>query len=133
LKEEKKSKSGEIFNDFPDRIADVLILFGAGYSLTGYNEWASTLGWLACIAALFTAYTRMLGGACGTKQYFEGPLAKQHRMFVITVCALLGAIEYYFYHNRSIMLCGIIIIIVGSFITTARRVGLIVNALESMP
>ncbi len=42
---------------------------------------------------MLTAYIRVLGGALGTPQYFTGPMAKQHRMFVITLGALLAAFQ----------------------------------------
>src|SRR3954454_12345998 len=54
------SKSGEIYNDLPDRIADPLILVAAGYA-TPYPF----LGWCAGLLAVFTAYTRLLGAATG--------------------------------------------------------------------
>ena len=37
-----KTKSGEIYNELPDRVADVLILAGAGYAMPS-SEWLHSL------------------------------------------------------------------------------------------
>ena len=42
------------------------------------------LGWLGALAAAVTAYIRVLGGSLGLPQDFRGPLAKPHRMVVMT-------------------------------------------------
>ena len=47
-----KSKTGEIYNDLPDRVADVLILVGAGYSLRDLAVWRRRSGGLAAVLAL---------------------------------------------------------------------------------
>src|SRR5687768_6993493 len=49
-----KTKTGDIFNELPDRIADVLILVGAGYALRDLPN-GPVLGWLAAVLALTTA------------------------------------------------------------------------------
>ena len=43
--------------------------------------------------AVFTAYVRLLGGSLGMTQHFIGPMAKQHRMFTLTLVTLLAAVE----------------------------------------
>ena len=53
----------------------------------------AALGWSAAVAAVFTAYIRVLGGSLGAVQHFIGPMAKQHRMFTLTVGTLLAAVE----------------------------------------
>jgi phosphatidylglycerophosphate synthase len=65
-----KTKSGEIYNELPDRFADVLILAGAGYSLPS-SPLLQTLGWMAAALAVITAYVRAMGVAAGTAQYFR--------------------------------------------------------------
>ncbi|RYG67276.1 CDP-alcohol phosphatidyltransferase family protein, partial [bacterium] len=87
----KASALGPIWNDFPDRPADVLILVGCGYS--GGPEWMPIVGWSAAALALLTAYTRVLGAAIGGGEYFTGPMAKQQRMAVATISCVLAAIE----------------------------------------
>ena len=63
----KASPRGEILNDLPDRISDVLIFVGVGYS--GLCESAS--GYWAAILALLTAYVGMFGQAVGVQREFS--------------------------------------------------------------
>jgi hypothetical protein len=46
------------------------------------------LGCLAALAAILTAYVRAAGKAAGARQEYCGPMAKQQRMFLVTVAAL---------------------------------------------
>src|SRR5438309_3229634 len=78
------SSSGDLFNEVPDRVDDVVILAAAGYAIPAL-AWAPALGWLAAVLALLTAYIRVLGGSLGAPQTFAGPMAKPHRMFILTV------------------------------------------------
>jgi len=78
-----KSVTGELFNEIPDRIADVLILVPLGYA-TG-TAWGIGLGWAAAAGALFTAYVRALGASLTGCQDFCGPMAKPHRMAAATL------------------------------------------------
>src|SRR6478752_6844346 len=39
-----KTKSGEVFNELPDRFSDIVIFLGAGYSMPAL-EWLRELGW----------------------------------------------------------------------------------------
>jgi len=115
-----RTLSGEIFNDLPDRIADPILLVSAGYSITAYGL-GPTLGWASALLAVMTAYVRVLAGACGAPQRFSGPMAKQHRMALLTagllVAAVLSASPW-----SQIVLCAVLgLIAVGSFATTARR------------
>src|SRR5690349_4679182 len=87
-----KSKTGDIFNELPDRIADIIILLGAGYSARDL-PYGITLGWAASLAAVLTAYIRVFGGSIGAVQHFIGPMAKQQRMFTLTVATLAAAGE----------------------------------------
>ena len=77
---------------FPIASPTCSILVGAGYSLR-YVTGGVALGWAAAVAAVFTAYVRLLGGSLGVTQHFIGPMAKQHRMFTLTLAALLSAVE----------------------------------------
>jgi phosphatidylglycerophosphate synthase len=80
----KTSPLGELFNEAPDRVSDAAILIGLGYAAGGQPA----LGYLAAIVAILTAYVRALGKVAGAPQEFCGPMAKQQRMFTITVLAL---------------------------------------------
>jgi phosphatidylglycerophosphate synthase len=121
---------GEIYNDLPDRIADVVLLAGAGYSLRGV-PFGPALGWLAAVTAVFTAYVRLLGGSLGTKQHFVGPMAKQHRMFTLTIASLLAAAESIAGTRPRAMLAGLVVIAAGSIVTAVRRTRRIAQELEA--
>ncbi len=125
-----KTKSGEIYNELPDRFADVLIIAGAGYSLPA-APWLQTLGWMAAALAVITAYVRAMGVAAGAGQYFLGPMAKPHRMAVLTVACLglaglsLGKSKF------DLMQIALLVICAGCLVTIARRVIRIVRELEA--
>ena len=115
-----KSKTGEIYNDLPDRIADVFILVGAGYSAR-YLAYGALLGWAAAVLAVFTAYVRLLGGSLGVTQHFIGPMAKQHRMFTLTLVTLLAVVETLLAMPPRAIRIGLAVIVAGSIVTAIRR------------
>jgi phosphatidylglycerophosphate synthase len=115
-----KSTTGEIYNDLPDRIADVLILVGAGYSVRSL-DYGVVLGWAAASLAVFTAYVRVLGGSLGVTQHFIGPMAKQHRMFTLTVVTLVAAAEAWLGMPARAIRIGLALIVAGSIVTAVRR------------
>jgi phosphatidylglycerophosphate synthase len=51
----------------------------------------SWLGFVAAILAIIVAYVRAAIRVAGGPQDYIGPMAKQHRMFVVTLTALAGA------------------------------------------
>jgi phosphatidylglycerophosphate synthase len=125
------SKSGEVFNDAPDRAADAILFVAAGYALP-LTAWGGALGWGAALLAVLTAYVRVLGGALGRPQDFAGPMAKQHRMFVLTVACLGAIIEALAFGSRGWVLgVGLAVIVLGSALTVARRLVRLVRALEA--
>lgn len=119
-----KTKTGELYNEVPDRIADVLIFLGAGVAVRMY-PYGALLGTLCAIFAVLTAYVRLLGGSLGLKQDFGGPMAKQHRMFALTVGALAASIEHAvigsvwsLYFTLEIILAGVML----TFVLRTRRI-----------
>jgi len=75
----KASARGEILNDLPDRISDVVIFIGAAHS-----GWMNPLiGYWAAIFALLTAYVGMFGQAVGVHREFSGVMSKPWRMVVL--------------------------------------------------
>jgi phosphatidylglycerophosphate synthase len=120
------SKSGEIYNDLPDRIADPLILVAAGYA-TPYPF----LGWLAGLLAVFTAYTRLLGAATGAGQDFRGPMAKPQRMAVMTVASLAEIAAGALHYGGYVIIAALVLVILGCIVTIGRRTANIKRILES--
>jgi phosphatidylglycerophosphate synthase len=128
----RTSKTGELYNEVPDRISDTAVFIGAGFAWGGNV----TLGYIATILAIFTAYVRAAGKIAGAPNEFCGPMAKQHRMLVITLICVYAAIAprswqiITFNDSESgLMTLGLVIIIAGCVITIIRRVGRIAHAL----
>jgi phosphatidylglycerophosphate synthase len=127
----RQTKSGEVFNDLPDRIADVILFVCTGYAARGH-AYALEFGFGAAVLAVFTAYVRMLGGASGLKQSFIGPMAKQQRMAVLTVACLLSPWESSFqFGSGAILWATLIVINQGCLVTIIRRTARIVRELET--
>jgi phosphatidylglycerophosphate synthase len=124
------SPEGEIYNDLPDRVADCLIFVGAGLALR-VLPYGLTLGWVAAILALLTAYVRVLGGALGLPQDFVGPMAKQHRMFAVTVGCLGAVVESLFGRPPRLLYVALAVVALGSVVTAARRTVRIARALRA--
>ncbi len=116
----KKTPSGELFNDIPDRISDPLILVAAGYAIT-INDWGPWLGWLSAILAIMTAYIRTLSVSIGAPVDFRGPMAKQHRMAIMTIACLLSLIEELIWHHSYSLVIALILITTGCLVTIWRR------------
>jgi len=126
----RQTKSGEIFNDLPDRIADAVIFVCAGYAVWG-RPFGVELGYTAAVLAIFTAYVRMLGGSAGLKQSFIGPMAKQHRMFTLTLACLLSLFEIWFGMSRTVLWVALIVINLGCVVTIVRRTVRVARELEA--
>jgi hypothetical protein len=90
-----------------------------------------TLGWIAALLAILTAYVRVLGGALGLPQSFAGPMAKQHRMFVLTVGCLASAVQVALGSPPKSLYAALIIIAVGSAATAVRRTVKIARTLRA--
>lgn len=125
-----KTKSGEIYNELPDRFADAFILVGAGYA-QGHDERSCMAGWAAAVAAVMTAYVRTLGAAAGASQQFIGPMAKQHRMAIMTMACLLAAVGAWQKWQVSFLLWALWVVLIGCVITIGRRCVRIVRELEA--
>ncbi len=114
------SRVGELYNDVPDRISDTALFVGAGYA-AGSVPW---LGWAAAVAAMMTAYVRALGRGFTGTQDFAGPMAKQHRMYLLCCVALVSAICRWLSLPEISAVsvpAGLIVILIGSCWTTVRR------------
>ncbi len=124
-----KSKLGDVFNEVPDRIEDVALLLGAGLAAGGAH--GITLGWLAALLAIGTAYIRLLGGSLGVNQDFCGPFAKPQRMFFLTVFALGAAAEAVTSQTTWSLTGGLTLIVLGTAATLGRRLMRLARALHA--
>jgi len=126
-----RTKTGEIYNELPDRFADLLIIGGAGYA-AGATAWQAELAWIAAGLAVTTAYTRALGVAAGASQKFHGPMAKPHRMALLTAAALAQGAWYFFDDSPPpILFWALVVMAVGCLITIGRRCASIMRELNS--
>jgi phosphatidylglycerophosphate synthase len=131
----KASPVGELYNEVPDRVSDAATLIGAGYAAGGNPA----LGYLAACVALFTAYVRAMGKAAGANQEFCGPMAKQQRMFIVTVIATYCGLSPDSWQPAwtpspslgfGLMTAGLVLIIVGGIVTVIRRLLRIASTLR---
>jgi phosphatidylglycerophosphate synthase len=129
----RTSRVGELYNEVPDRISDAAVFIGAGFAWGGNIA----LGYIATILAVFTAYVRAAGKIAGAPNEFCGPMAKQHRMLVITLFCLYSAVtprswQIISFNDSEIglMTLGLAVIVVGCVITVFRRVSRIGRALK---
>jgi phosphatidylglycerophosphate synthase len=114
----RASRIGELFNEFPDRLSDAATLIGLGYAAGGLPE----LGYLAAVGALLTAYVRALGKSAGAPNVFAGPMAKPHRMALVTVTALTcAALPTDWVSGYHVPAWGLGVIIAGTVVTVIRR------------
>ena len=129
----KASRTGEIANELPDRISDVLIFVGVAHSglchpLSAY--WAAIL-------ALFTAYVGTLGQAVGAQREFSGVMTKPWRMVTLHIGAWItlaclwsgdGRIDY---AGLTVLDWTNLAIIAGCLQTIAIRLVRIVQTLKT--
>ena len=127
----RKTPSGALYNELPDRLADLFILVGAGYAI-GDVAWGPDLGWAAAAMALLVAYVRTLGAAAGASDHFVGPMAKPRRMHVLIVACLLSVVETALgWPQGRVLAIALVVIIVGGVVTIVQRLRGIVDDLET--
>lgn len=114
----KSTPDGPFWNEAPDRLSDILIITGLGY---GIGE--PTLGWAAAALAILTAYIRELGGTGD----FSGPMAKPHRMALLTAAALLAAL------GLNLLQPALWTLLIGTALTALNRSYRLVKTLNHRP
>jgi len=129
----RDSRIGELYNEVPDRVSDAAVFIGAGCAWGGNVA----LGYIATILAIFTAYVRAAGKIAGAPNEFCGPMAKQHRMLVITVACLYSLVvprSWQIFHlddlDVGVMTLALIVIIAGCLVTVVRRLQRTARALR---
>ena len=124
----KASWRGEIFNDLPDRVSDVLIFAGVAHS-----GWMNPFfGYWAAIFALLTAYVGMFGQAVGVQREFGGVMSKPWRMVALHLGAWITFARGPAPINRfSILDLTCLVIVAGCLQTMAVRLRRIMAALRA--
>lgn len=118
----KASLRGEILNEVPDRISDVLIFTAVAHSGLALPA----AGYWAALAAVFTAYIGIFGQAVGVQREFSGLMSKQWRM----VALHLGAWLAWFLPGSPILEWTCWLVVAGCAQTVAVRLRRILTALE---
>ncbi len=129
----KASLRGEILNDLPDRVSDVLIFVGVANS--GLCHPAN--GYLTAIFALLVAYVGLFGQAVGVQREFSGVMAKPWRMVALHVGSWI-ALWQIWSGNAEWSFAGLstldwtqIVIIAGCLQSIAIRLARIMRALKT--
>lgn len=124
-----KSPSGDLFNEFPDRLADVLILASLG--LADGSAMAERLGWLCGCGALMTAAVRLHGASLTGTHDFRGPMAKPHRMALATAACLLQAILQFSGRPPASLRWLLGLLLAGIVLTLVRRLHTLARTLHA--
>lgn len=131
----KASRTGEIANELPDRVSDVLIFVGVAHS----NLCHPLAGYWAALFALLVAYVGTLGQAVGVQREFSGCMAKPWRMVALHVGAWItfvcmwcedGTIHY---GGLTVLDWTLLTIVAGCVQTAVLRVFKIVHILQAVP
>jgi len=129
----KASLRGEILNDLPDRISDILIFVGTAHS--GLCNPPS--GYWAAILALLTAYVGTLGQAVGVQREFSGIMSKPWRMVMLHIGAW-ASLGVFWITGKSPAFCTLtildwtcVLVVLGCLQTMTIRLRRIFRALAS--
>ena len=122
----KASWRGEILNDLPDRVSDIVIFVGVAHS--GFCN--PFLGYWVAIFAVLTAYVGMFGQAVGVQREFSGMMAKPWRMVALHVGAWLTFVWRGRYGGQTILDWTCLVIIAGCMETITVRLARIFRSLR---
>ena len=123
----KATRRGEILNDLPDRISDIMIFVGVAHS-----GWMNPLfGYWAAILAVLTAYVGLFGQALGGQREFGGMMSKPWRMVALSVGAWLTFFLQEGAERFSILDLTCVIVVIGCIQTIVVRLTRITAALHN--
>lgn len=125
------SRRGEVLNELPDRVSDLLIFVGAAHS-----GWMHPLfGYWAALMSLGTAYLGILGQAVGGQRQFGGWMSKPWRMVALglgawlTYAILRGNQSNRIFAGLTTLEWACVVVIAGCLQTSAQRLARILCAL----
>jgi len=128
----KQSADGAVWNELPDRIADIVIFVGVGFAVA-----SPALGWAAAALAVFVSYVRELGNGIDGVVDFSGPMAKPHRMALVSGGAVLAALLNAFAFSSNdgstavwLLKACLWAVVIGCLITLYRRTRSLLQRLE---
>jgi phosphatidylglycerophosphate synthase len=121
------SPAGELFNEVPDRVSDSAVFLGLGVAAGDV-----ALGLAAALAAMATAYVRAVGKAAGAPSDFRGPMAKQHRMALVTaMCAWCAVMPLAWSWHMPLVVLWVVVLF--SLVTAWRRLSAAWRFLKANP
>jgi phosphatidylglycerophosphate synthase len=126
------SARGEVVNDLPDRISDVIIFVGVAHS----GLMNPFIGYWAAIFSLLTAYVGLFGQAIGRRREFSGIMSKPWRMVALSLGAWtmfvwrLRQPELHDFGRLTILDWTCLVIIAGCLETIIVRLKRIVSGLQ---
>jgi phosphatidylglycerophosphate synthase len=128
----KASWRGEILNDLPDRVSDIVVFVGVAHS----GLCSPFAGYWAALMAVLTAYVGMFGQAVGVQREFSGVMAKPWRMVTlhigawITFALLWGKAGGLRMSTPTVLDWTCLVVIAGCVQTIGVRLKRIMSALE---
>jgi phosphatidylglycerophosphate synthase len=128
----KASKKGEIINDLPDRLSDIIIFIGMAHS-----TWCHRLpGYWVAIMALLVAYVGLFGQAVGVQREFGGWMSKPWRIVLLSIAAIITSIQIhreapYWFGGYLLIDWAHVAIIIGCVQTIIVRLSRIFRALDA--
>lgn len=112
------SRTGELYNEVPDRVSDAAVFIGLGYAAGGQPA----LGYLAALMSVFVAYVRAMAKSIGAPNDFCGPMAKPQRMALATLLGVYLALAPESWRlpwgEARVVL---VVVIAGAILTAIRR------------
>lgn len=123
-----RTPTGDLYNEVPDRFADVFILAGIG--LAAGTRAGEILGWTAACGAILTAWVRSHGASHTGRHDFRGPMAKPHRMALATGLCLAAALMNGAPHTAALITAGLAVMNAGILLTVLRRLRALARAMH---
>lgn len=123
----KASRRGEILNDLPDRVSDIVIFVGLAHS-----GWMNPfIGYWAGILAVLTSYVGLFGQALGVQRQFRGVMSKPWRMVALHIGAWLTFfLASQSFANFTVLDWTCLVVIAGCIETIVVRLKRITAALQ---
>jgi phosphatidylglycerophosphate synthase len=123
----KASRRGEILNDLPDRVSDIVIFVGVAHS----GLMNPFIGYWAAILTVLTSYVGLFGQALGVQRQFGGVMSKPWRMVALHAGAWLTFFRApQSFANFTILDSTCLIVIAGCVETIVVRLKRIMTALQ---
>jgi phosphatidylglycerophosphate synthase len=122
----KATRRGEILNDLPDRISDIVIFVGVAHS----GLMNPLIGYWAAILAVLTAYVGLFGQALGIQREFGGIMSKPWRMVALSIGSWLAFAVDRSFVGFTILDWACLAIIAGCIETVVVRLKRITTTLQ---